>query len=163
VQFNDFDIPKKIPIKGKIEFTVNGDRVVLDNMKPQTDVWYNITEWKDVAESMHCYATLMIPHIHLDKGWIRVEHKVSDPYNNDFGKTFFGEGPARQEFGRLVIDITVPAEGDITEFDENGERRTVVRKGQRTNRLDTIDQAEKRVKEEFDRIFGKGYKLRRYG
>lgn len=157
---DDYKVLSRIPINDECSFMVDNEKYTIENKKPQKEVYAHITEWSTDL-STHHYGVLMCPHIGWDIGWIRVEHKLcKDPYSEYYGKVTYGEGPRVHGWGRMVVEITRVAEYGIMNFDHEGKRQMTVKPGERTNRFDDKTMLERRIKEEFARIFGEGYKLR---
>lgn len=156
---DDYKVLSRIPINDECSFMVGNEKYTIENKKPQKEVYAHITEWSTEL-STHHYGVLMCPHIGWDIGWMKVNHKVTDRYHPDYGKVYTGEGPRIEGFGRMVVEITRVAEYGIMNFDHEGKRQMTVKPGERTNRFDDKTMLERRINEEFNRIFGEGYKLR---
>jgi hypothetical protein len=154
----DHEITVRIPTKGKCEFHRDGEKYSLGNGKPQTEVYAHLTEWS-TAMSVHMYGVLIVPHIDWRIGWVRQEWVDKDTFSPTRGKTFWGEGPRKSGFGRLVVEITKVANYDIMNFDYEGQRKITVRAGERTNRFDNSVELMERLRTEFGRIFGDDYTL----
>lgn len=160
MQVDDYEVSEKFdPHKGEgIEFEYEGREYVGARAETPREVHAEITTWVGSDwNATHYYGTLKVRAVD-----IRYREQV-----NEGGSVFPGGADIPKEIDDIKVDITyAPNEKERKELNnEPGAfgigKRCQIEKGARTTRFTSKEKLRKRIDEEFERLFGPGWILKK--